>query len=500
VLAAVLHDIGRREKLGAGPLLISKLRSPDGGVRAAAVAALGNRPNDSSSEAIVPLLDDYDARVRCAAATATARLQLHAACDRLLRLTRDSDAEARAASIDALRELNDPRALAPATEALRDSYTQVAALRYLGEFGNPDPDLARQVTDTAVRNPSAETLHTAIGNLMRWGSKSGLAPNIATDLERATAEIHGASGVLIHWNVLGPLAAADTARIVDQIAQPDAARDVLAIPSSDWRPQMASMPDFAVSLQPPGSAAAVTDAVWLCVSDLWVSEDTTAQFLASANGSFRVWINGQSIHDRSVASAFQPDSDRFNGVLRSGANRVTVQVSGAEAMRFHVRFRRKSSRAEHEQLVQAALARPGNPERGRALFLDAEKSLCIKCHRLGHQGERIGPDLTGVGNRFSRIHIIESILEPSRTIAPSFESTTIALSDGRVISGLRIEETELTMSIADNQGNKMVLEKTAIEERRTQPSSIMPDGIEKRLTVEEFVDLVSFLAGQRKGL
>ena len=78
---------------------------------------------------------------------------------------------------------------------------------------------------------------------------------------------------------------------------------------------------------------------------------------------------------------------------------------------FHLRFRPLSSSAAHERITQFALQNTGNAERGRELFLNAEKTLCVKCHRLGEQGGNIGPILTGVGSRFSRIHLIESILD-----------------------------------------------------------------------------------------
>src|SRR6185436_6304750 len=109
-----------------------------------------------------------------------------------------------------------------------------------------------------------------------------------------------------------------------------------------------------------------------------------------------------------------------------------VQVGTASTgVDFHLRFRRKSATAVHERLIQAALTRPGNRERGQALFLDKEKSLCLKCHQLGSQGERIGPELTGVGARFSRIYLVESILEPSRTISPSLGTLVLTLKNGK---------------------------------------------------------------------
>jgi putative heme-binding domain-containing protein len=117
-----------------------------------------------------------------------------------------------------------------------------------------------------------------------------------------------------------------------------------------------------------------------------------------------------------------------------------------------LRFRRRSATAEHERLTLAALARAGNAERGRQVLLNTEKSQCLKCHRLGDAGERTGPELTGIGSRFSRIYLVESILEPSRTIAPSFGAIAVRMADGRPLTGVKVAETETTITLADNQG------------------------------------------------
>jgi putative heme-binding domain-containing protein len=194
------------------------------------------------------------------------------------------------------------------------------------------------------------------------------------------------------------------------------------------------------------------------------------------------------------------DSDRFAATLAVGDNRLLVRVGpSAGAVEFHLRFRRKSSTAEHERLTQAALSRAGNPERGRKLFFDTDKTLCLKCHRLGNQGERIGPELTGVGSRFARIYLVESILEPSRTIAPSFETQVIALKNGQVLTGVKVAETETTLTLADNQSQKHLVAKADIEEQRASPVSSMPEGLEKRFTEEEFIDLIAFLVSQKEG-
>jgi putative heme-binding domain-containing protein len=234
-------------------------------------------------------------------------------------------------------------------------------------------------------------------------------------------------------------------------------------------------------------------------SVLRVNEPTDVEFLGSSSGSLRVWLNGKSVHVRAEPQSFRIDSDRFAATLAKGDNRLAVMVAGSAApVEFHLRLRRKSATAQHERLIQAALARPGNVERGRQAFLNVEKSQCLKCHRVGEQGERTGPELTGIGARFSRIYIVESILEPSRTIAPSFGTITVLLQDGRTLSGVKTAETEAEFTLVDNQGQKHLVLKAEIEEQKTSSQSTMPDGLEKRLTDQEFVDLIAYFASLKE--
>jgi len=501
VLAAVLLQTGKRPKLGAGSLLIGKVDSPSAEVRAATAEALAQLRDVGAGEAILPLLSDRDARVRRAAADAVGKLEVQAAAESLLKLAGDTDAAVRRSSLHSLRLLTEPRVLPAAIAAANDSETALEALACIGEFGSLEH--ARLVVELAKRNTSADILHQAFTNLTRWGNKNSLPPNPDSpgrDIDRAVAELQGSSGVVARWTTIGPLPDDLAAQIAKESGQAGANLYTPETGTVHWQQELARPGDTNFTVGPSAAGKPGPNDFWIGTSDVEVSETTAIQFLASSSGTLRVWLNGQAIHQRTQHGSFQPDSDRFEGILTKGVNRIVIQVSAGNPpnVAYHVRFRRKSSRTEHEQLAQAALTRPGNAERGGKLFFDAEKSQCIKCHRLGDQGERIGPELTGVGNRFSRIHIIESILEPSRTLAPSYEGITVALNDGRILTGLRVAETDTTLTLVDNQAVKHVLEKSAIEERRVQPTSIMPDGLEKRFTTDEFVDLIAYLVSQKE--
>jgi putative heme-binding domain-containing protein len=497
VLADALRRAGRHATLRVDPLLTGKLKSAEAEVRAAATEALADRPGAAAGESIRDLLADEDAGVRRAAAVAVAKLKVRSAAGALLNLTKDPDAAVRRASFSSMQQLNDARVLPLALAAVNDPETGLEAMNCIGAFGAPEH--LTLVRDAALRNASTEIAGRAIAIIADWRGRMGIAPGLSHDLDRAMAEIQGASGVLLRWNITGPLADDRAASAVERAASSPASLEELGsrVP---WHEALARTGDPNLTVAFGSGAGGEEGNTWIALSDVTMSDDAHVQFLASSGGTLRVWLNGAPIHQRAQPGGFQPDSDRFEGNLTKGTNRVLLQVTADKAADrvFHVRFRRRASRSEHEQLVQAALVRAGNAERGGKLFFDAEKSQCIKCHRMGDRGERIGPDLTGVGNRFSRIHIIESILEPSRTLAPSFESVTVALKDGRVLTGLRVSETDATLVLADNQAAKHVLQKSDIDERRAQQTSIMPEGLEKRFTTDEFVDLITFLVSRRE--
>ena len=66
------------------------------------------------------------------------------------------------------------------------------------------------------------------------------------------------------------------------------------------------------------------------------------------------------------------------------------------------------------------------------------------------------------------------------------------------LSGVKVAETETEITLADNQGQKHVLAKAQIEQQKPSPLSTMPDGLEKRITEQEFVDLVAFLSSLKE--
>jgi putative membrane-bound dehydrogenase-like protein len=490
VLADALRRMAQYPKLPAGPLLANKLKSLDGEVRAAAIEALGQLQADEGRAMVLQLLQDKDVRVRRAAAGAAGKLRAKAAGEPLLKLLADADAAVRLASLDSLRLLGEPRVVPLAVAALNERALQLKALECLDELGGPAQETA--VVNLARHAPTSDIPAAVVRALTAWSAREDVTASQRHSLNRAVAQVHGASGILARWAASGPITDKDAPKIILRLAREGKT-------PADWRTLFAAGAEARLVLAPKGSAK---DARWFAQTEVAVNTAADVEFFASSRGGLQVWLNGKSIFLRDQPRNFQFDSDRFAGRLDAGANRLLIQAgpssTGVESVECHMRFRRKSAKAEHEKLTQAALNRPGNAERGRKVFFDKEKSLCLKCHQLSNQGERIGPELTGVGGRFSRIYLVESILEPSRTIAPSFGTIAVTLKSGKLLDGVKVGQSETTLTLADNQGQKHVLAKADIEEQHASAVSSMPEGLELRLTQEEFVDLIAFLASLKE--
>jgi putative membrane-bound dehydrogenase-like protein len=487
VLAALLRRLSQHPRDMPAGLFERKLGSPDAEVRAAAIEALAEVRAPVQATELTSLLQDKDVRVRRAAAAAAGKLGAHSATGALLKLATEADVGVRRASLDALLRLREPRVVPLAVAALTEPALEVTALACLGELGGPDQLPA--VLAFARRNRSSDGTISAVRTVTGWRDRKGTTEQQRQDLDRAAALIPGATGILARWRASDALDSA----AVDKLRRSLIEEGV--VPPT-WRTLFGVGAEGHVHAGPRSGGAARS---WFAATEVSVGEKMEVEFLASSRGSLSVWLNDRPIHRRPLPRQFQVDSDRFPGTLQKGSNRLLVELGPADGDNdFHLRFRLKSAKAEHEKLTRAALTRTGNAERGRKLFFDKEKSQCLKCHQLAGQGERIGPELTGVGARYSRIYLVESILEPSRTIAPSFETVVVTLANGKTHSGVKIAESDKTLTLADNQGQKHELAKADIEERYMSAVSTMPEGLEQRWSEEEFVDLIAFLASQKE--
>ncbi|MDB5323719.1 MAG: putative rane-bound dehydrogenase [Phycisphaerales bacterium] len=145
-----------------------------------------------------------------------------------------------------------------------------------------------------------------------------------------------------------------------------------------------------------------------------------------------------------------------------------------------------------EAFANFAKANHGNADNGKKLFKN-ENLACIKCHKIGNEGADIGPLLSGVGAKYDRTFLIESVLYPSKQILDGYQQTIVRLKDGDVQSGVIKAETDKDITLFDAAATKTVIPKSDIKEREHGKLSLMPEGLHLALKPEEFADLIAYL-------
>ena len=142
-----------------------------------------------------------------------------------------------------------------------------------------------------------------------------------------------------------------------------------------------------------------------------------------------------------------------------------------------------------ERLVAAG----GSLAAGRRLFFHAAGPQCARCHMVNGRGRRVGPDLSLIARSRNRRQLLESILVPSREVAPQFTSWTLVTTDGRVLNGVIVYENRDRLTIEDAAGKQTNLANTEVELRTPRKTSLMPEKLIDRLAISELRDLLAFL-------
>jgi quinoprotein glucose dehydrogenase len=143
----------------------------------------------------------------------------------------------------------------------------------------------------------------------------------------------------------------------------------------------------------------------------------------------------------------------------------------------------------------------GDVERGRSIFKNKTEVSCLRCHRIGQEGVenaeggQVGPNLTGIGKRLTRLEFVEAIVDPNRKIANGFQNTVVFPKEGAPLEGVVFEENDKELKLRDKDDKVHVVAREDIETTKTGLSP-MPADLTKFLSREEIRDLVEFLSRQ----
>ncbi len=146
--------------------------------------------------------------------------------------------------------------------------------------------------------------------------------------------------------------------------------------------------------------------------------------------------------------------------------------------------------------VAELLKMQGNIAAGAKIF--ATTGTCNKCHVVNSEGKDVGPNLSEIGGKLSREAMFESILYPSAGISHNYESHTLLLASGNVVTGIITSETPTTITLKTAEGLVQNIPVAEVEEREKQKVSLMPADLQKVMSAQDLVDVVEYMRTLKK--
>jgi putative heme-binding domain-containing protein len=150
--------------------------------------------------------------------------------------------------------------------------------------------------------------------------------------------------------------------------------------------------------------------------------------------------------------------------------------------------------ASREKYRIFAMVHQGDAAAGKKLFDEPQKIACTQCHTTDGKGGKVGPDLFAIGDKYGRDDLIEQVLVPSATIAVGFSTTVVRTRSGDMFQGIIRESNDQGVGLMGSDGKLLHFKAADIDQQRTTDLSLMPEGLEGAMTLQQFADLIAYLA------
>ena len=156
-----------------------------------------------------------------------------------------------------------------------------------------------------------------------------------------------------------------------------------------------------------------------------------------------------------------------------------------------------------------AIDRPlaGDVAHGEAVFWG--KGQCGTCHMLSGKGGLTAPDLSNIAGVRKASSIVDALTKADHHIHDSggthlqelptmntYLPVRVTLADGTIVDGVLLNEDGYSLQMIDNDQRLRLFDKSKLQKVVVEPRSLMPTDFDKRLTPEEFKDLMAFLTRQ----
>lgn len=137
---------------------------------------------------------------------------------------------------------------------------------------------------------------------------------------------------------------------------------------------------------------------------------------------------------------------------------------------------------------RSAMQINGDAKSGQLVF----DRICAACHRFNGRGHEVGPDISDTRNR-SREALMLDILDPNQKLEPKYTAYQALTVDGSLFQGVLLSETPEAVVLQLAEGKQQTIARADIEQFQASGKSLMPEGVEKEVTIQQMADLIEFL-------
>ena len=135
------------------------------------------------------------------------------------------------------------------------------------------------------------------------------------------------------------------------------------------------------------------------------------------------------------------------------------------------------------------------------------KGACGDCHMVRGRGGLLGPDLSNLAGRRKLYSIRDALTKTEHRVATdggrhelslaplnTYQAVRVVTRDGKTWSGVLMNEDSFSLQILGSDSELHMFARDELRQVAYEPKSLMPTDYDKRLTPEEFQDLLAFLS------
>ena len=149
---------------------------------------------------------------------------------------------------------------------------------------------------------------------------------------------------------------------------------------------------------------------------------------------------------------------------------------------------------------------PGDVARGEAVFWG--KGSCGSCHAIGGRGSVIGPDLGNIAAERKSNSITDALTKAEHRVygdggvhlptppPMDYEPVTVVTKAGQTIEGVMRNQDAWSVQFVGMDSKLYSFDRSQLRSVTIKPGGIMPTDYDKRLSPDEFKNLMAFLTRQ----